>query len=409
VLAGAGVFTLVWAIPAFRGAARFRRHLVQAAAREPAAVAEWTREFGDPEGLLSSYPKQVDSPAATRLAELAHAVGIVMRIPATAATPEIRGPEQIARKAALDYLTAELVKPGGPVSAPPLDVKKHLEAKAAGLRAIVSHLLEAEGLWWRSDLSLGFEAPIPNLLGQITLQRLLIAYALDRVSLGETTEAERALMASWQLNASVRHRPELISQLIAMSVARMQVGLGRRVPLDPSTWRGRFAAHDYRTSLFRAMVAESAAGKRVFVGPGEFERASRADFLDIKREVLVQLRDSEVSDRPILRAAETEEDSLSAGGIAAGIGIPNWYNAVSRADRLIFDTELTDRVLAVRLEKARLGHWPAEIGDLRASRMSDGHWICVVEPNGRLTLSFSREVKWSDATGLVLPARYEAN
>jgi hypothetical protein len=203
-----------------------------------------------------------------------------------------------------------------------------------------------------------------------------------------------------------------MSQLIAISVARMHVGLARRFAVDPGRWRRNFASRDYRSNLFRAMEVESVAGLRHLpMGESRWDQASRADYLDLRRTFLVDLQNMPVSDGPPIYDCSSdlkERQPLSAGGILADLALPNQANAIKRADRLTIDTELTDRVLQARLLRTNLGHWPPEIPGVSASRLSDGHWIYTVSPDGRLTITFSKELHWQDQKGLILPLRYES-
>jgi hypothetical protein len=413
LILGAAVFGLARAMPFVRGAIDMERHVRQAAPREPTAEQEWRKEFGDPERTLAAFPKVEDNETAGRLVELAHFVEIDMARPKAGQQPlRESNTEKAFRQAVGDYEIAELQRPDGNVGPPPETVRIFLEAHVHDFDAIVALLL-AGAPAWKSDLSLGPEAPIPNLLGQIRLQRLLVARALSQAHLDEEAQAERTLCASWTLNESLRDRPDVISQLIAVAVTRLEVGLLRKIPANPTEWRARLVEHDYRVSMLKAMEVESVSRfSSLPFGSSTWDRASRADFLDLNRSLLVALRDSRVSDSPIgpnQLMVEAEKRPLSGGQVLATIAFPNLGNAIRRVDHLILDTELTDRVLEARLLKARLGHWPEDIPGVEASRMTGAHWTYAVSANARMTLSFSREPHWEDPKGLTLPLRFESN
>jgi hypothetical protein len=86
--------------------------------------------------------------------------------------------------------------------------------------------------------------------------------------------------------------------------------------------------------------------------------------------------------------------------------MPNLGESVRRADRLMVDTELTDRVLQARELRAKLGSWPQEIPGFAASRMPNAHWIYAPAPDGKLRISLSRELRWEGGTGLILPVSH---
>jgi hypothetical protein len=51
------------------------------------------------------------------------------------------------------------------------------------------------------------------------------------------------------LNQALSEMPQLTSQLIAVAVARMQVGALRKMEVDASLWRARLAEHDFKRSV----------------------------------------------------------------------------------------------------------------------------------------------------------------
>ena len=407
-----GVFGLVKAVPFVRDAIELERHLRQAAPREAVAEQEWRREFGDPDQILSAFPRCEDNESARRLIELAHVVGIDMiRRDTTSPVIEPQA-ERALNQAVADYVRAELTRPGGSVSAPPESARVHLERHSHDIDAIVDFLLSTAPPVWKIDVLGEPYAPSPNLSGQIRLQRLLVAQALNRARLGDEAAAERALSASWTLNASLRDRPDVLSQLLAIAVARMQVGLARRIPVDSAAWLNHFADHDYRSSLLKAMEAQSISGlRRLPAGSSLMERASRVDYQDFSRTFLSTLRDSPIAEGPIGHLSQlfADDNPRSVGGILAPIEFTNLANVFRRADRLIIDTELTERILEARMLKTRLGRWPTETPALKASRMPGGNWRYSVGADGRLTVSFSRELHWEGQNGLVLPLRYETS
>jgi len=289
-----------------------------------------------------------------------------------------------------------------------------LDSLDCEIDAVVDLLASGAAPVWKEEVSKGLAAPVPNLLGEIRLQRTLVARALQMSQLGRPEKAERALAASWSLNASLRDRADLISQIMAVATARMQAGLARRISLPPASvgsWRERLSRHDFRESVLRALRVESLAGARALPeGRTASERASRVDYLDVRRMMLVQLRDAPVSDGPLRFAEPTDltDPPLSAGAILSTIAVPNLLNTVRRADRLIVDLELTDRVLQALDLRAKLGHWPDRIPGLDRSRIANGHWVYSLEA-GRISIAFSRDLLWDGVTGLVLPLRYESD
>ncbi|HWZ86371.1 MAG TPA: hypothetical protein VN032_09220, partial [Thermoanaerobaculia bacterium] len=223
LIAGALAFGVIKGVPVLRDGIATYRHVQQAALRLPGAELDWRGELGDTAETLARYPKRDDSAAAVRLIELAHHIGVYLARPKSHQPGANESTEEKAVWQAIgNYNDAELTKSGGMVSAPPENVRAHLDSHEGEIGTLVDFLIESEPPTWESEVALGAEAPIPNLLGQIRLHRLLVARALCLAALGQDDRAGRALLASWNLNKSLRDRPEVISQLIAITAARMQ-------------------------------------------------------------------------------------------------------------------------------------------------------------------------------------------
>ncbi len=394
---------------------RFLRHIKVAAAAEPAAVAAWRAEFGDPQELLASVPKQTDDDAtAFALSQDAHELGIEMARPAPNPDGSRRDAVQTENAelfdALRDYESSEVRKVGGPIALQPRNVLAFLEVHRSTVDRMVELLAESEPPHWKMNEMLGPESSVPNLSGLVRVHRILAAEALTKAQGGDDAGVDKAMRASWHLNASLRDRPQLISQLVAIAIARMQAGLARRLlRLPAEEWKTRFQEHDYRASLLWALTVEAAGLIRALPSdPSTFSRASQADFMNMERHFLIACRDSPVSaaSDAVYRAANVEPDPLSAGEILGSIAIPNLANSWSRANRLAVDLELTTKILEARAQRTRLGHWPEEIPGVEKSRLSGAHWMYSVSDSGRMSITCSVKPGWRDQQGLVLPLEF---
>jgi hypothetical protein len=246
---------------------------------------------------LAAFPKEPDNDKAVRLIDLARRVGVDMARPGELRDGRVSRPAAADRalsKAIGKYCQNELMASRGPMNLPPETVRVFLDGHRLEIGDIVNVLSTSEPIAWQMRTRLGSEAPIPNLLGQLRLQRLLIAAALRTAG---DPESVRIFRSSWNLNASLWDRPEMMSQLISIGIDRMLLGLARKLPIDSDEWRTRLRDHDSRNSLLRAMEVEAIGQFRTLpTGTSRLERASRADFLDARRSFIVALRDSPVSD-----------------------------------------------------------------------------------------------------------------
>jgi hypothetical protein len=408
VLAGAAIWGLVAGGPYLRWYIRVRWHAREAARREPAAVEAWRKEFGDPAETLAALPTHDDNATALRLVELAPGTGVNLKTPESGALA----------KAIAAYVTAESMKTGGAVDPPPDAVRSYLDAHRAALDAVVDLLTHAEAPAWKT----GEWPTTPDstpVFGLRLLSSVLAAEALDQSSRGRDATADRALVAAWQLNASVREYPHEIEQLWAADITSTQASLARRVAIDLASWRVRLGEHDYHRSLMRALVVHTdrmrfsapaspliAFGRSLLFG--QMERGAHADYLDLMRTHLVQLRDQSVTARPAGGNDVFDTNAMLRQGWSLGTTVAlQWLPGLDRAwlgmDCVMLQLELTDRVLQARQQKARLGRWPAAIPDLETSRMAGVHWIYLVGQDGRMSISLDQPIQYTGP-----PLRFES-
>ncbi len=400
----------------------------RASRREVEAERGWTMAFGGLEDLLRRHPKRRSNGTAKELEVLAAsgAIGIVMAprqqgsVPIVGSSPEPKGV-----RAASDYLSSELIKPEASIGPPSDELARYLEECRSDLDAIESLLVTGPPPEWAVDVSLPEESPSPNLLGQVRMQRILLARALASERDGRREAAARSVDASWSLNESLRVRPEMISVLMATACSRLEVGVLRKLTAgDDVNWQGRLKGLAYRSALLDALALEvrppwaarafarwgSPASWLQRIG-GLLERPQArvmwAEYSDVLRARLVEIHAAPLSDH--LPEAPTQ-DRWTAGRIAATIAIPNLENAFLRADRLVVDAELTSKVLeARRLRREGGGRWPATLPGAETSRYPGASWRYEALPGGAMSLTFSRELASPYAKDVTpLPLRFTA-
>jgi hypothetical protein len=420
-LLSVGIGVLGWfAVPNIRLAIAMQRHIQEAAPREPIAVAAWTKAFGNPEAVLGRFPVQQDDEVARRLCSLTLKLGIRMTPPPTRNDDLLRPGSPISpvdqtvdvHDAIHHFVDQALGRESTPLELPSEKVRGFLSAHSSEIDDIVALLAESQPPRWRMEVNKGVEAPVPNLLGQLRLQRLLVAEALASIEDGRDAVAGKIFRASRTLNASIRERPEVISQLVAISIARMQVGLARWLKTDPEVLSTQIADHDYRSALIDDLALESFnSWKALRPDHSLMMIASHADFLDMRRRTLVEIKNAPVGDGPLETSAAKfppDWEPLSYGEIL-GVMSGNEPVVVRRADRLIFDTELTTKILEAKALRNRLGRWPQVIPGIETSQFPNGRWNYSVTPNGHMKIVFSRELHWIDEKSLSLPSRYESD
>lgn len=315
-----------------------------------------------------------------------------------------------------DYRKAQIEKSERRIDAPPDRAAAFLVAHEAEIAAIRRHLLSGDTPRWEMRMDRLYAAPIPNLLGHIDLQKLLVTDALFHARQGRREVALDDLEAAWNLMQALADDPMLIVQLITISDARMILGLLRQIPAVPARFGERLRDHDFRGRFLTALRFEAWVMTEIGKTGGLTGLSNVTDALgsSIARPY-VQLCLAHTSDalrRRLDRLAQVEalcDYDLAARGADLDIHVPRW-NAVGRLilpqlsgslDRLAqleLDIEMTTRILD--LERERIPRGGA------SSACPADRWTYEVVGDGDLRLALQREVSWPGVRGARLPASF---
>ena len=218
---------------------------------------EWPYDLGLIEGVPARYPATEMSPAALQLVQAASAcqIEIAPRPLQSPPTPQT-DPLGATRRSVTEYVREQIERPDAAITPPPADVGEFLAGHAGDLAVVRSVLLGQGPMVWPSNLQAGPEAPLPNLLGHMYLGRLLQANALDRARIGDRGSWDD-LQASWNLTQGLWKRPELISWLIALAIARNTNAIARKLPLPEPEWLREMQEFDYLRTAVAAHQAEA--------------------------------------------------------------------------------------------------------------------------------------------------------
>ena len=397
------------------------------------------------EELLRWYPSRDTNATARELESLAAELGINLSIrtggvpigrivsspPPTTQTPQDQAASdayQRVRSGLEKYLLDEEQAIGRPVAAPPAEVLAWLTSHATHLAAIRRRLSHGEPPFWARQLETLDEGPMPNLLGQIGLQKVLVVDALARHVAGDIATAVENLEASWVLNTSLRSEPSTIEQLIAISIARMQLGALRRMDRPFPVWRGRLDTVDHRGSMLAAMRVEgwnwmharhpfpvrpdphAIGGLQKLWTDWILEPMYRRMMSDAGAAWLLAVE--RVSSIPPCeidpeRAQGELNDALSIWNrswIVDGFG-----GTLSRVARIEVDNELTWKILDIRAARDRAGQWPEGLPDLTVSAACPSrHWLYSITKD-QASLTLDPPVQWPKGQlGIILPTRWES-
>jgi len=395
----------------------------------------WDRTLGSWDEMMQRYPATEANVAALELERLAALLGV--NIAPRQYDDRVRPTgEQKQALAELKeavfgiYLQPQLEQAiRGAIDTPPPVLTAYMADHDQQLANLRRHLIEGPVPEWESDLSRLWDAPLPNLLGHIALQKVLTSVALAHLNEGDVEGALESVEAAYRLSRSLHDSPVLISQLILIAGTRLQLGVLRHVPEVPQSLIERIEGHDYRRSFLTAMKYEgwvllysdpSAFSDthdpwwiQTVVSPAlrPYARLCLADVSDAWRERVVNLE----------RVDALCDFDLASQGARMEIPIPRWNSigdafvlnmpgAVDRVARLELDLELTRLLFEADARRtADGGSWPT---DLPAHRVSEAcpndRWVYTANDEG-MRIDFSREIEWPGQLGPILPTRAVLN
>lgn len=217
-------------------------------------VAEWNALVGPiDEGYRQEFPATVNNAAAADLDKALKPLGQALTPGYQANAGHRQAFEAVGWN---EVLGQNLERPRGVIQLQDPVMLAYLESHAAELDALLVHLEKGQTVTWAFTPG-DYSSPLPSLRHHLDTQRLLLAWALLHTQEGRDKEAIRAFRGAMTMRQNLQTRPELISQLIALSEANMQMAAARKLPLSPEEWQDLGAAFDHRASLNLGIRSET--------------------------------------------------------------------------------------------------------------------------------------------------------
>lgn len=384
-----------------------------AGSKEQRVNAAWSAAGLPLQDFLSGMPDRGDGESAKALTHSAAKLGIVLDTTDYSKSVAAAGDREAWKqmKASVQDLNRLLESPELSTSPIPETLQAFLLEKAPVLEEIRTGL-QAEVPTWRSDISKGYRAEIPPVLGQLDLCRLLVADAQAALARNDEPLAARDLDAAWRLSEGLVDRPELIGQLAAMAMRRMTVVALRHLDAPASEWEARLAAYAPSRGILKAYQCEAAMmgtvanepriGEVVSPSPGllrsRFATALVRPYLRLccagAQEILLdqihalQGADPCIADEAILKSG-LPEAKIPSWNLIARIALPNMDIGWGRAKHMRIAGEITRKVMALKAARTASGAWPASLPGLEDSVCAGEKYTFSVTPEGAMTLSFS--------------------
>jgi hypothetical protein len=248
-------------------------------------------------------------------------------------------------------------------------------------------------------------APLPNLRAHLALTRLLVARALS----GSEWED---LRAAWALQTGLRSRPELISQLVALSSLKIIIAAARKLPPPSPAWFQDVMQFDERRATLAAMQQQAWYIQQAVENEGDdttsvrdrlqeivmkpFDEIFAGNTVALLRGVAVDLADSRECAFDGIAFDRRLRSQVPFWNIVARYSTPNLGAVWQRVARFTAEREATAIVLALKE-----GRTPR-----LSSNCSDGSWRLTQDSSGAKHLRFSREIS-PQRPQIAIPLEYE--
>jgi hypothetical protein len=230
---------------------------------------------------------------------------------------------------------------------------------------------------------------------------------------GQDAAALEDVDAVWNLSEGLSERPELISQYVVIAVRKMAVVALRKLDGVPARWTERLKGWDPEKGMldahrFEAAVMGTIAGEKDFglvfggsppllEGPVQttilrpYVRLCVAGTQELELNVVERILKAGLcqADEAILKAADLREEEIPSWNIIARIALPNLGNAWVRLRYLRIQTELTQKVLALKAQRSAGGGWPPAPGGIETSFCPGARWSYSATPDGGMSLAYS--------------------
>ena len=370
--------------------------------------AGWRRSQGGG-SFLERYPATGDNATVRDLETLAAAIGIGMGSPDTPGRGEPAAADAArfeAVKAPLkDFFSNQRIATEGALAPPPRELAAFLAAARPGLDSVRSRLAAGPVPVWKRDLESGLATRIPNYLGLLMLQKLLLLDASERLRAGDEAQAQEVLEASWRLNQAMSdNSPSLIAQIMGQAVIRLQQPILRRFSRAPAGWRERLLHLDLQARTLRSFQCEafaahrSASRDRPIAGlPGgpAAQFLARWTLWDYSRRfsaMIERLRRRDVRSFDPAAFHREQLASIPRWQAAARLLLPDFWDRWPRSAHVELEAELTALVLEER-ERLAAGGVPRAAG--RSSRVAGLSWIYQDLP-GATTVRLDGDLHYRD-------------
>lgn len=160
-------------------------------------------------------------------------------------------------KSITEFLDSQITNPTDQLEPLPNHIKTYLENNQKTLEEIRELLRKGQPLQWQFNPTWRFDEKLPEFLGLVNLQKILLLEAIAQYQQGNQENMLTNLDSSWKISQSLQNHPILIGQLAGIIGMKYQASLLRKLSDLPASWQTRLLEHDYRNSLVTALNTEN--------------------------------------------------------------------------------------------------------------------------------------------------------
>jgi len=379
----------------------------------------------DWEQFAAQFPKTETNDSALKLTALTAKLGIGLydsgglksptdSYPSLHSTQADKQAYQTIERELKIYMNALIASSNDAVPVLPENLRRYLASKSAVLEAIRSHVLTNEVPNWEINIDYlpkGDPSFVwTSWLGFANLHQILALDILEKNRQGKTVEALASLEVSWKINKALWNRPELIGQLVAIIVSQQQLAVIRRLDNLPIEWQDRLLEHDYQKSILTSLQGET------FYVVGQMGSFPFYYYIDDPSRLDWLIRLTSPISKPYFRFAAIDyyqfqtrrysqipqqnfclldsgksklEGNIAWWNLAI---LPYFFSQWPKGGKQMLRLELTQKILQVKAQAAKLGRWPQSVPHLESSICPGQKWLYQVSSDGTMSLTFSQQL-----------------
>lgn len=383
------------------------------------AWAEMTGKTPDAyfQAVLQQFPKSDMNETARQLEELTTRLGIFNPMPNRLYDGQRKnfvGPFDTLDAPA--YVVSQSRKPTDEIDEAPAKLQNYLKNHRADLDALYSLVQRSEVPHWETDIALLSRAPAPAVFYHRQLQGLIALDILEKTRKGETASAQAALEASGKINQSLRDRTELLSQLVAISILKLQAEAIRKMKNVPENWRQRLTVTGWQAPFLLAMEFDAVVMSKNVTDPSSLgeprwdrwvnpfrgplgkpiRRLSAVERLESSERVLSLIRRTdfcELSPEAVINQSVGLRATSSFDG-------NTFYTNYPRAWTMLLQTltqvELTRKIIEVKAVRDSVSgnRGLLHLGDMESALCAKVKWVHELVPNGTIQIQCRNLPQW---------------